>query len=138
MVRTSNDVNISNAERSKIANKNNADLLFRIHANGDNDSSVRGFLTLIPAANEWTKPIVNDSKRAGKAIHSATVKATSSRDRGISSVGNMTGFNWSQVPSVIVEMGFMSNAQDDRMLNSDNYQDKLVLGFANGIDNYFK
>ena len=48
----------------------------------------------------------------------------------------MTGFNWSKVPSVIVEMGNMRNRTDDRLLNSAAYQDKLVTGIADGTMGY--
>ena len=48
----------------------------------------------------------------------------------------MTGLNWSQVPVTIIEMGFLSNPTEDRLLNDSSYQDKLALGIANGIGEY--
>ena len=45
----------------------------------------------------------------------------------------MSGFNWSQVPSVIVEMGVMTNPTDDRKLASASYEQKLASGIARGI-----
>ena len=50
----------------------------------------------------------------------------------------MTGFNWSKVPVTLVEMGFMSNVNEDRLLSQTGYQNKMVQGIANGLDNYFK
>mgnify|MGYP000069150646 FL=1 len=137
MVRTTNNVNISNAERSKLANRVHADLLFRIHANGSPSSKTQGYLTMVPASNRWTKPIVAKSLKAGNAIHKATLKATGARNAGLAKSSNMTGFNWSKVPCVIAEMGFMSNKTEDRKLQTSAYQAKLVKGFANGIDAYF-
>lgn len=137
MIRTTNDVNISNSERSKIANKIPADLLFRIHANGSQSSSTQGYLTMVPAKNHWTSDIYSASLRAGECIHKAVLSATKASDAGISKTGDMTGFNWSDVPCVISEMGFLSNAQEDRKLNTAEYQKKMVQGFANGIDAYF-
>ncbi len=137
MIRTTNNVNISNAQRSKIANNAHADLLFRIHANGAPSSKTYGYLTMVPASNQWTRPIVAKSLKAGKLIHAATLRATGARNAGLVKSGTMTGFNWSKVPCVIAEMGFMSNKAEDKKLQTTAYQAKLVKGFANGIDSYF-
>ncbi|MEI7815439.1 MAG: N-acetylmuramoyl-L-alanine amidase, partial [Coriobacteriia bacterium] len=114
MVRTKQDVNITNSERATIANEANADLFLRIHCDSAG-SSVNGLLTMVPAKNTWTGPIVAPSAKAGKAIQSATLKTTGAHDRGIVSTSEMSGFNWSKVPAVIVEMGLMSNPAEDRL-----------------------
>jgi len=137
MVRTKQDVNISNAERAEIANKAKADLLLRIHCDSAG-SSVRGLLTMVPGKNKWTGPIVEPSAKAGKAIHTATLKTTGAKNRGIVSTSQMSGFNWSKVPAVIVETGLMSNAAEDRLLSSDSYQKKLAEGISNGVESYLK
>ena len=48
----------------------------------------------------------------------------------------MAGFNWSTVPALIVECGFMSNPVEDRLLASDAYQDRLADGIAAGVLEY--
>lgn len=63
-------------------------------------------------------------------------KVTGSRNRGVSIVDNMTGLNWSKVPVTIVEMGFLSNPGEDRLLSSEDYQNKIVQGIVNGIGEY--
>ena len=135
MVRTSQRVNLSNSRRAKIANAAQADLTVRIHCDSAGRST-RGLLTIVPAKNRWTTPIVSSSASAGKLIHASTLAATGARSRGVARRGDMTGFNWSKVPSVIVEMGNMRNRTDDRLLNSAVYQDKLVTGIADGTMGY--
>lgn len=55
---------------------------------------------------------------------------------GIWETDNMTGNNWSQAPTTLIEMGYMRNPTEDRKMRQDSYQKKMVYGIANGIDNY--
>ncbi len=132
MTRTTNDVNLSNSERAMIANRAEADLLIRIHGDGSPEASTAGLSTLYPAKNKWTSPVASDSQRAARLIQSAAIGATGAVDRGIKQRGDLTGFNWSEVPSVLVECGFLSNPVEDRLLASPHYQDKLARGIADG------
>jgi len=133
MIRTTQDVNISNSKRAKIASAANADLCIRLHCDGSPNSKVSGVLTLVPAKNKWTGPITAASLRAGKDVQKATLAATGAKDRGISKRGDMTGFNWSKVPCIVVEMGLMTNPAEDRKLASKEYQAKLVDGMTTGV-----
>ena len=138
MVRTSQNVKISNKQRAQMANNAHAALFIRLHCDSG-PSGVTGILTLEPGKN-WYKdhPIVAQSAVAAKLIHHATLAATGAKDRGITSRTDLTGFNWSQVPSVLVEMGMMSNPGEDRKLATAAYQQKLADGMANGIVAYLK
>ena len=137
MIRTTPDVDIPNSQRAKIAAREHADLLIRVHCDGVDDHRVHGLLTMVPAKDQWTGPILAASARAGRIIQDATLKTTGAKDRGILPVSNMSGFNWSTVPSVIVEMAVMTNPTDDRLLASQGYQDKLAQGMADGVVAYF-
>jgi N-acetylmuramoyl-L-alanine amidase len=136
MIRTTPDVDIPNSERAKIAAAEGADLLIRVHCDGVNDPKIHGLLTMVPTTNRWTAPIFSESARAGRFVQDATLKSTGAADRGILRVGNMSGFNWSTVPSVIVEMGVMTNTADDHRLADPLYQRKLAEGMAAGVVDY--
>ncbi|MGV8083399.1 MAG: N-acetylmuramoyl-L-alanine amidase [Coriobacteriia bacterium] len=136
MIRTTDDVNISNAERAQIANAAGADLFVRIHADGSSDSSMHGISTLYPAGNAWVAPIQPSSLRAAQLAQASAVAATGAANRGLSARSDMAGFNWSTVPTFLVECGFMTNPSEDRLLASDAYQGLLAEGIANGIMQY--
>lgn len=138
MVRTSQNVKISNVQRAQIANKAKAALFIRLHCDSG-PSNVTGILTLEPAKNWYPQHhIVAQSAIAAKLVQSATIAATGAKDRGITPRGDLTGFNWSQVPSVLVEMGMMSNRGEAIKLGTAAYQQKLADGMANGIVAYLK
>jgi N-acetylmuramoyl-L-alanine amidase len=138
MVRTSQDVKIANSQRAKIANDANAALFVRLHCDSG-PSSATGILTLRPAKNWYSgSPIVAKSAVAAKLVQRATIAATGAKDRGITPRSDLSGFNWSKVPSVLVEMGMMSNAAEDRKMATAAYQQKLADGMANGIVAYLK
>ena len=138
MVRTSEKVNISNSQRAAIANNANAALFIRLHCDGIGNSSTHGFSTLVPASNQWTGPIVAQSRKAAGYVHRAAIAATGAGDRGIVSRGDLSGFNWSKVPTILPEMGFLSNPAEDRKLNTPAYQEQLANGMADGIVQYLK
>lgn len=140
MVRESQDVNISNIQRAEIANKSNADLAIRIHCDGSGNSDLHGYFILTPSSSNrfLSSSIVNSSLRLTKCLLPAIQKATGANNRGISYRDDLTGTNWSKVPTVLVEMGEMSNKQEDYALSTPAYQEKMATGMANGIDDYFK
>ncbi len=59
--------------------------------------------------------------------------ATGATNRGLMVRSDMTGFNWSDVPVIIPEIGFMTNPAEDRLLATAAYQDKIVQGLTKGI-----
>lgn len=133
MTRETNDVNISNIQRAQIANDAGADLFVRVHADGSEDASVHGVSMLHPSSGAPTAAIYDKSVEAARAVQGALVRATGARDRGLSERGDITGFNWATVPSILPEIGFLSNANDDRQLNDPAYQGLVVDGLTAGI-----
>jgi N-acetylmuramoyl-L-alanine amidase len=137
MTRTTNNVDISNKERSDIANHAHADLFIRIHADGDASSKTAGFSVLYPAkTNKYTKTVYAQSKLASDKIQQGMKASMKTKSKGVVPRSDLTGFNWSKVPVTLVEMGFMTNPTEDKLLSQPVYQDKIVKGISDGVDQY--
>ncbi|WP_256358537.1 N-acetylmuramoyl-L-alanine amidase [Bacillus sp. sid0103] len=132
--RTKHNVDLSNKERAEIANRDNADLFVRIHADGSTNRNVRGLSVLTPSRDDkFTKAIFQDSLKASKLILDETQKNPTVKVNGISYREDLSGFNWSQVPSTLIEMGFMSNPTEDNNLSDTSYLTNLLTNIADGI-----
>lgn len=98
-----------------------------------------GISTLCQTANNpYNGKIAKQSYELSKAILDNTVKATGAKSRGVTRTDTMSGINWSKVPVTIIEMGFLSNEKEDKLLASSAYQAKLVSGMVNGLKEYLK
>lgn len=138
MVRDKHKVNLSNKERAEMANKSGAAILIRIHADGSTDSSVHGTSTLYPSQdNPYVSELSTESLALSKDIVNAMCKATGAKNRGTIARDDMSGINWCSIPVTIIEMGYMSNKKEDKLMQTEKYQNKLANGICNGIDEYF-
>ena len=123
-----------NIARARFCNRRHAALMVRIHADGSTVRSLHGVSTLVPAWHRgWTDDIFARSLRAGRALQKAVVRSTGASDRGVVQRGDLTGFNWANVPAVLVETGFLTNPTESRRLKTGAYQQRVALGIVRGV-----
>jgi N-acetylmuramoyl-L-alanine amidase len=140
MTRSDNDgTSMGNIARARIANRADAGLFLRIHADGSTDPSSRGTHTLYPVRRVgWTDDVYVASKRAASMVQKELVRTLGFPDRGLHERSDFTGFNWSDVPVILVEMGFMTNRTDDRLLGTSAYQRRAAVGLCRGTLRFLK
>ncbi len=138
LTREDNDTAISNSERAMLANDAGADFSIRIHADGSEDSSASGATALIPGYdNPYVGNLAAESERLASCVLNAYCASTGMNNRGITYHNDMTGINWSTIPVMILEMGFMTNPNDDVNMQDEAYQEFMVEGIVNGIEQYY-
>lgn len=130
MTRTSHDVNISNIERAQFAVAKKADVFLRIHCNGSADASAEGVKTYVGE----TGPFADRLPQWGRLLSACQSATTGAANLGVDVSSRYTGLNWAaDVPSFLLEMGFMSNAEEDRLLSDAGYQDQICRGILDFI-----
>lgn len=139
MIRESNDFDMSNQDRAKMAAESGAEVLINLHANGSKVKETNGAMAICcTEENPYIANLYEDSSRLAKDILTHFVKETGAQSKGVWETDVMSGINWSSIPVTTLEMGFMSNAEEDTRMQTEEYQQKMVAGIADGLDAYFE
>ena len=137
MTRTGPSYAGGNISRAQFCNVRHAALMIRIHADGSSDSSQHGVKTLVPALHRgWTDDIYAQSLRAARKVQAAVARSTGARNIGLVLRSDLTGFNWANVPAILVECGFMTNPAEAGLLRTPAYQLKVARGLTAGAEAY--
>jgi N-acetylmuramoyl-L-alanine amidase len=135
MTRTGPTYAGGNIARAQFCNVRRAALMVRIHADGSTDSSQHGVKTLVPAFHRgWTDDIYAASLRAARKVQTAVSRSTGAKNIGLVLRSDLTGFNWANVPAILVECGFMTNPAEGRILRTRAYQSKVARGLTAGAE----
>lgn len=139
MTRTAHEVDISNKERATFANDHKANLFLRLHADGSENQNQSGFAVLTPAeGSPYTKEIYAESLQISQTIISKMRQNHQVKVNGIKFRDDLSGFNWSKVPGVLLELGFMSNPEEDKKLSDPQYVNSLLQSVTDSVDEYRK
>jgi N-acetylmuramoyl-L-alanine amidase len=140
LTRSKHKVNISNLQHAIYCNQKKADLTIRNHTDGSTNRNVQGLSVLYPTGKSTTKVNKTSKKAAEKILNDLlkTTKAKKAYCTGLMPRTDLSGFNWSTTPVILVEMGFITNSIEDRKLSTSSYQNKLVQGMVNWVGDYFK
>ena len=134
MTRTrTSGASMGNIARARIANDAGGGLFLRVHADGASSASARGTHTLTPALRRgWTDDVYAASRHAATLVQTELVRALGFPNRGIQERPDFTGFNWADVPVILVEMGFMTSPTEDRALARPAVRQRAALGLCRG------
>lgn len=140
MTRDGAAAELSNIGRAELGNDNNCDLAVRIHADGSTNTQTHGISMLVPGKNEYITDLemIATSKLIGTTVLTEVLEITGAANRGVIERTDLTGFNWSEIPSILIECGFMSNPDDDLKLSKPEYQKLLAQGILNGLISYYE
>ena len=140
MTRTATShTSMGNIARAAIANRAHASLFLRIHADGSTDPRADGTHTLYPALQKgWTDDVYARSRRAARVVQAEVLRALRFPDRGLQEHTDFTGFNWSNVPVILVEVGFMTNPTEDALLATSSYRQRAAVGLCRGTLRYLR
>ena len=133
MTRDTNDVDISNVERAEMMNELGVDVVLRLHCNGSTNQDTSGIGLYVKSSGDGAE----ESYAISEVLIAAMGEATGAKTESVHVRDTYSGLNWSTVPSILVEMGYMSNPDEDEKLCSPEYQSELVHGMVDGLITYF-
>lgn len=117
--------------RVKIGNKSSADIFVSIHLNKIPQQQYYGWQCFYKEGNE-------QSNKLAKSIQENLNKSMQKENNRVAmKIDNIYIIKHVEIPTSIVECGFLSNPEEEKQLLDDNYQNRLAWGIYSGIINYF-
>lgn len=119
-------------ERVEKANAENGDLYVSIHQNAHETTAPSG-IEVWYSQNKYGEK----SEHLAKLLQKYVVENTEGNDRGISETDSLYVIREANMPSCLIETGFLSNASERRKLADEKYQQQIARGIVDAIDAYF-
>ena len=117
--------------RVRIGNNSSADIFVSIHLNKIPENQYYGWQTFFKDGNE-------DGKRLATCIQNNLNETMQKENKRTPlKINNVYIIKHVEIPTVIVECGFLSNSEEEKQLQQEEYQTKLAWGIYNGIMEYF-
>lgn len=118
--------------RVKIGNESSADVFVSVHLNKIPQNQYWGWQTFYKSGNE-------QSTKLAKCLQTSLSEAIEKENKRVAmKLDNVYIIKHVEIPISIVECGFLSNSEEEKLLLQDEYQDKLAWGIYTGIMDYFK
>lgn len=130
MTRTTNDVDINNIERAQMLNAAGVDIALQVHLNASDKKTQQGF-------SVYAKYSDFESQAIGQIILENACRVSGAKMLKVVASNNYMSLNWTETPTVLIECGYLSNAEEDVKLNSPVYQKLLAQGISEGLVEYF-
>ena len=138
LTRDTNDVDITNQARAEIANNSGATTFIRIQMNYSTNSELNGVMAMTMTSDSpYNASLHDDSYKLATRILQGTTEKTGAVNHGIYETNQLTAVNWSNIPVVVINLGYLSSPQDEQNLLDENYRKDMVDGIADGIDYFY-
>ena len=124
------DTAISLKNRAKLANQAKGDLLISIHQNSFRDASVHGIEVFYTPGKETY------DDRLANCIQEALISYTQAKDRHVREITNLLIIRESNMSACLIESAYLSNDTERELIQTKGYQDKVVTGIMEGIENF--
>lgn len=127
LTRDSNDADISNIERAKIATDNKADCFIRLHADSAPESDIKGVKVYVPSTGSYSKNAVKE----GKKLADLVAEHIGSTSLGVVQSNMYTGLNYADsVKSYQLVVGYLSNSDDDALVTDSETPYKTAVAIS--------
>lgn len=130
MTRTTHDVNINNIERAQMLNEAGVDIALQVHLNKSDKKTTQGF-------SVYAKYSDFESQAIGQIVLENACRVSGAKMLKVIPSNGYMSLNWSETPTLLLECGYLSNAEEDVKLNSPVYQQLIAQGIAEGLVEYF-